>query len=69
MAWKADKFTRDLYLCWETFCDYYPEKKPEMKTVLEYAVNPPTDKQNVIAQIDTFGRWVAAEDKRVFERG
>lgn len=37
---REQRFTRDLYLCYESFSKHYPEKQEEMYRALELAVNP-----------------------------
>lgn len=34
------KYTRDLYLCWETYIAYYPSESVRMKQVLQLAISP-----------------------------
>lgn len=33
-------YTRDLYPCWKTFSEYYPQYQREMERVLELAISP-----------------------------
>lgn len=49
---REGKFTRDLYLCWESFSKYYPEKSDDMKVVLNLALNPLPDKAVVMQALD-----------------
>lgn len=37
---RAGCYTRDLYPCWETFSQYYPQHRASMYRVLELAINP-----------------------------
>ena len=41
---KEQRYTRDLYLCYESFAKHYPEKEREMYRALELAINPKTDR-------------------------
>ena len=59
------RFTRDLYLCYESFVNHYPEKRKEMFHALELAVNPVATRE---AEDFTrnLGNWLAGEaDKRL----
>jgi len=40
---KHGRYSRDLYLCWESFSEIYPFLSDEMRKVLYFAVNPSTD--------------------------
>jgi len=43
---RSQKFTRDLYFCFEEFTRYYPDKKQIMYTALENALNGHIDIKN-----------------------
>ena len=62
---RSKRFTRDLYLCYKDFSEYYPEKEPEMKEVLFYAINPTADKENLLQMIDSIVPWMIEECKRL----
>ena len=57
---EEQRFTRDLYLCYESFAKYYPEKRDDMFHALELAVNPAATRE---AEDFTrrFGAWLARE--------
>jgi predicted nucleotidyltransferase len=55
---RSHKYTRDLYLCYKDFSDYYPELEPEMKEVLFLALNPTTDKEKVRATMLAIVPWM-----------
>ncbi len=57
---KEQRFTRDLYLVYESFADHYPEKRNEMFHALDLAVNPVATRE---AEDFTrnFGDWLARE--------
>lgn len=40
---RSQQFTRDLYLCYEKFAEFYPEKEQEMCSVLNNALNAELD--------------------------
>lgn len=60
---RSHKYTRDLYRCYETFSEYYPEKEPEMREVLYLALNPITDKQKFEDLMAGLGAWIQEEAK------
>lgn len=64
---REKKYTRDLYLCYETFSKYYPEKEPEMKEVLKLALNPTADKLKIKKVMDNLGQWLLSEIPKYFE--
>ncbi len=63
---RSKMYTRDLYRCYETFSEYYPEKEKEMKEVLYLALNPTADKKVVLSIIDNLGVWMSEEKKKYF---
>ncbi len=60
------RFTRDLYLCHESFAKHYPERAGEMYRALELAINPETGPE-VEGYIGEFGGWLEDEAKRSLE--
>lgn len=64
---RSHRYTRDLYRCYETFAEYYPEKEPEMREVLYLALNPTTDKDKIRQVIDGFAQWILSEVPNHFE--
>jgi hypothetical protein len=63
---RSNKYTRDLYKCYEVFSEYYPEKESEMREVLNIALNPIDDKNKVKEIMDTTGDWLLKESKKYF---
>ncbi len=61
---RSQKYTRDLYLCYEGFSEYYPEKKEAMYRVLELAVNPTSDKSEIGIVLEGIGSWMTEEVER-----
>lgn len=57
-------YTRDLYLCYEMFSKYYPEKEAEMRAALSMAINPTADVPMLEHTMDEFGVWLAEEAKK-----
>jgi len=64
---RSQKYTRDLYRCYETFAEYYPEKEPEMREVLDLALNPTADKKKIKEIMDNLGAWLLVEMPNHFE--
>ncbi len=57
---KENRYTRDLYLCYESFADHYPAQAQRMRRALELAVNPVANEE-VEAFLLESGEWLAAE--------
>lgn len=55
------KFTNHLYQCFETFSEYYPEKKQLMHTALDLFLNPSKKKIDTIFIIEQLGFWIVKE--------
>lgn len=64
---RSQKYTRDLYPCYELFAGYYPDKSDDMYRALELAINPTEDKQEVLSVLADFGGWITHEVGRVFQ--
>ncbi len=64
---RSGRYTRDLYRCYETFAEYYPEKEVEMKEVLTLALNPTSDKRNIKKIMDNLGQWLLKEIPHYFD--
>ena len=60
---EEQRFTRDLYLCCESFAKHYPEKKLEMYRALELAINPVLGEATETF-VEEFGEWLAKEAER-----
>lgn len=63
---KEGKFTRDLYLSFQVFSKYYPEKEKEMRRALEWALDPTFSKGELIPYLENFGGWLVQEAERKF---
>ena len=60
---KEQRYTRDLYLCYESFAKHYPGREGEMYRALELALNPEASRESErFAQ--TFGAWLEGEAER-----
>ena len=66
VAKREKAFTRDLYFCYKGFIKYYPKKEKEMYKILELAINPISDKTEILNIIDVFGNWLTKEVKKTF---
>lgn len=62
---RSQKYTRDLYLCYEGFSEYYPEYESQMRVVLDLALNPVTNKEEIINALEAIIPWMISECKRV----
>lgn len=62
---KEKKYSRDLYKCYEIFSKVYPEKEKEMMKTLDLAINPTSNKEEMISILDSFGNWIIKESKKV----
>lgn len=58
------RFTRDLYPCYATFGRSHPEQKSEMRSAIEYALDPSPEAEDVVSFLKGFGVWMieAAND-------
>lgn len=62
---KENRYTRDLYLCYESFAGHYPLRAESMYRALELAVNPEANVE-VESFLREFGEWLAGEsDKKL----
>lgn len=64
---RSKKYTRDLYKCYETFSEYYPEKEPDMRNVLDLALNPTSNKEIFKDTLEGFGNWLIEETQKYYE--
>lgn len=63
---RANKYTRDLFLCWKEFSRFYPDKSEEMMRALKLSVAP-TDNIDEINEIfDNLGSWLVEEFNKQF---
>ena len=64
---KSKRYTRDLYLCYKDFSEYYPDKEPIMQEVLYYALNPTSDKEKVLKIKAGITPWLIEEARGLKE--
>ena len=58
---RENRWTRDLFPCFESFSRYYPEKKVLMQEALSLALNPSRDPEVTIQLVDRFRPWLFEE--------
>ncbi len=58
---RSGRFTRDLYLCYKDFAEYYPEQAENMYEVLDLALNPTEDLSQIIAVRESVLPFLHAE--------
>lgn len=59
---KEYRYTRDLYLCYESFASHHEARAESMRRALGLAVNPVANEE-VEAFLLEFGEWLAAESE------
>lgn len=63
---REQKYTRDLYPCYESFAKYYPEKKEAMYKTLELAINPTDNSGMVMSLLKDWQTFMSVEIPKVF---
>jgi hypothetical protein len=63
---RAGRYSRDLYRCYETFIQVYPQKGAEMREALHLALNPTADIEIVRGLVEGIGAWIEGEAKVVW---
>jgi hypothetical protein len=58
---RSGRFTRDLYLCYKDFAEYYPEQAENMYEVLDLALNPTEDLSQIIVVRESVLPFLQAE--------
>jgi hypothetical protein len=57
-------YTRDLYPAYKLFAKHFPEKEPEMKQALQYAIEPPKNPEDILVILNKFGNWMIYEAEK-----
>jgi len=59
---KEQKYTRDLYLCYESFSNHYDNEDGDdwLKDILNLAINPISDIDEIREQLNRFTPWLLA---------
>lgn len=55
---KEQKFTTDLYLCYQVFSKYFPEKEKEMRKMLHLYLNPIEEDFLLKRNVNEIGMWI-----------
>jgi len=63
---REQKYTRDLYPCYESFTKYYAEKKDSMYKTLELAINPTDEPKIIIPILKDWLYFMPKEIQKVF---
>jgi len=58
---QENRHTRDLDLCCETFCKYYPAETTHMQQALLLAAHPISSKDHLTIFLEGFGKWMIKE--------
>ncbi|MDC3413118.1 nucleotidyltransferase [Aquibacillus sp. 3ASR75-11] len=61
---EENQYTRDLFPAYKLFAEYYPVKEPEMKQILQYAIDPVENSNEIINVLDKFGIWMINESEK-----
>ncbi len=61
---KEQCFTRDLYPCWELFSKHYPSKSEAMKEVLQLAVFPTSNVEQIWKVITSINDFLISEKEK-----
>jgi len=62
---REGRFTADLYWCYRTFSKYYPHYEAEMYRVLHFYLNPSKEKDQLIPLMDSIGKWLVSQVKKM----
>lgn len=62
---RSGRFTRDLYLCYKDFAEYYPDHADDMYQVLDLALNPTSDFDEMTTVRDKLLPLLGSEAKRL----
>jgi len=62
---RLNKYSRDLYRCYEMFSECYPEKSDELQDVLYKSLNPISDKKEIEDLEKSWTRWIVEEKERL----
>lgn len=63
---REGQYTNELYLCYQTFSKYYPERESQMKSALESAINPISKLEIILGSIESLGGWLIDERVRIY---
>lgn len=63
---EAGVYTRDLWPCYQVFAEHCPDQAEQMYRAMELAVFPISDREQISAFVESFGRWLAKEAQRKY---
>jgi hypothetical protein len=58
------KYTRDLYPAYKIFSHHFPEKEPEMKQAIIYAIIPIDHPNEILEFLDEMGNWMILQSEK-----
>ncbi|MCT7954436.1 hypothetical protein [Laspinema palackyanum] len=58
---RDQRYTPDLYHCYERFSAYFPENRAAMRKALELAIEPSPNRPGLILFLRGFGRWLETQ--------
>ncbi|MAZ49427.1 MAG: hypothetical protein CME65_12780 [Halobacteriovoraceae bacterium] len=61
---RENRFTRDLYCCYESVSHYYPEREAKLRSVLVYALNPSEDYKEWKELVEDTCNWIVKESQK-----
>lgn len=65
---QSGKYSRDLYPCYEVFAQYYPEKEPQMRAVLDLVLNPNTTLEKAQEVLLPMSEFVLQEVNKIYKK-
>lgn len=63
---RSNQHSRDLYMCYQVFITYYPDKKEVAYKVLDLAINPTNNLKEILPVVSSFGKWLIKECKDIY---
>ena len=57
-------YTRDLYPAYKLFAKHFPEKEPEMREALQYAIEPSKNSNVILTILNELGSWMINESEK-----
>jgi len=65
---RSGKYSRDLYPCYQLFSEYYPDKEPQMRAVLDLVLNSNTTQEKVREVLLPMSEFILQESKKVYKK-
>lgn len=57
-------YTRDLYPAYKLFAKHFPEREPEMREALLYAIEPSKNSNVILSILNELGSWMIIESEK-----